>query len=255
MALSVGMVSKFSPGQRAVLRLGSSQGNQSLVCDPDYTQGKTFQMIVNGCKPLYGINNLNGTVDQPPRTPAISWEPCPGTGSFFFYPQAGNTSTWYCIPTEPGLRPGQVADGIAARTGNCKNVNNNSCSKTECMHPNNWVPGKSYDPNLPPNDPNYDPRVIKIYLIPVGSLNGSNGNDVVEVVGFAGFYVTGWRGNGANADPCGAGDGLNPEDIPIGNGAIAGRFVKLVDPPNAVPDPTHTCDPTNVIPCTVVLVR
>src|SRR5262249_40114956 len=188
--------------RRAVLRQSISQGNQSLVCDPDYTQGKTFQMIVNGCKPLYGINNLDGTVDQPPHTPGMTWEPCPSAGNFFFYPQTGNTSTWYCIPTEPGKRPGQVADGIAARTGNCKNIQNNGCSKTQCNYPNNWVPNKAYNPNAAPGDPDYDPRVIKIYLVPVGALNSSSGNDVVEVVGFAGFYVTGWSANGANSDPC-----------------------------------------------------
>lgn len=242
--LTVGMTSKFSPGQRQVLRLGSSQGNQSLVCDPAYTNGQTFLMIYKGCNPLYGINNLNGTVGNPPVTPAISWEPCPGTGSFFFYPQSGNTSTWYCMPTEPGLRASQVADGIAARTGNCTNIQSKSCSKTKCLNPNNYQPGVSYDPNNPANS-----RVVKIYLIPSGALNTSSGNDVVEVVGFAGFYITGWKGLGANADPCGG------DDIPNNNGEIAGRFVTLIDPPNAVPNPGSTCDPNSIIPCTVVLVR
>ena len=256
----VGTESSFQLGQRAVLRAGISQGNQSLVCDPDYTQGQTFQMFVNGCKPLYGINNLDGTVGGFPPTgnptvPAIPWEPCPGSGQFFFYPQAGNTSTWYCIPTEPGLRPSQVSDGITTRTGNCNKVQNNSCSQPACNFKNNWVADKSYDTTLGPGDPGYDPRVVKIYLIPVGALNQSNGNDVVEIVAFAGFYVTGWNANGANSDPCKGISGLNPEDVPKGSGGIAGRFVKIVDPPNGVSNPNSTCDQTSVIPCTVVLVR
>ncbi len=245
--LSVGIASKFTPGQRQVLRLGSSQANQSIVCDPDYTQGKTFQMLVNGCKPQYGINNLNGTVGNPPTTPAISWEPCPSSGSYFFYPQTGNTSTWYCMPTEPGLRPGQVADGIAARTGNCQNINNNSCAKTKCNYPNNWTSGISYDPDLVPGSPGYDPRVIKLFLIPSGALNGSNGNGSVEVVGFAGFYITGWKGNGSNNDPCAS------DDIPANPGEVTGRFVKVIDP--SIPVPSQACDPNSVTPCTVVLVR
>ena len=260
----VGTENGFQVGQRAVIRQGISQGNQSLVCDPDYTQGKTFQMFVDGCKPLYGINNLDGTVGgfppsgnptAPPGNPPLVWEPCPGSGSFFFYPQTGSTSTWYCIPTEPGLRPSQVSDGVAARTGNCDKIQNNSCSKTACNYKNNWQPGVSYDTTLGPGDPGYDPRVIKIYLIPVGALNQSNGNDVVEVVSFAGFYVTGWNANGANSDPCKGVSGLNPEDIPTGKGAIAGRFIKIVDPPNGVPNPNASCDPTSVVPCTTVLVR
>ena len=253
----------FVTGQRAVLRAGISQGNQSLVCDPDYTQGKTVPMFVNGCKPLYGINNLDGTVGGTPPLPPpgpnpLTWEPCPSKGTFFFYPQAGNTSSWYCIPTEPGLRPPQVADGIAIRTGNCGNPQTNACTgQPVCNNRNNWVAGKSYDPNLKPGDPGYEPRVIKIFLIPVGALNNSNGNDVVEVVGFAGFYVTGWNANGANSDPCQGLRGSNGqlEDVPTGNGGIAGRFVKIVDPPNAVPNPNSQCDPSNIIPCTTVLVR
>ena len=259
-SIVVGTASGFQPGQRAVLRAGISQGNQSLVCDPDYTNGQTFQMFVNGCKPLYGINNLDGTVGgspplQPPGPNPLTWEPCPGSGSFFFYPQSGNTSTWYCILTEPGLRPSQVADGIATRTGNCNKIQNNGCSQPACNYRNNWVAGKSYDPTLGPGAPGYDPRVVKVYLIPVGALNGSNGNGVVEIVGFAGFYVTGWNANGANSDPCKGLSGLNPEDVPTGSGGIAGRFVKIVDPPNGVTNPNTVCDPNSVIPCTVALVR
>ena len=89
--------------------------------------------------------------------------------------------------------------------------------------------------------------MIKLFLIPSGALNGSNGNGSVEVVGFAGFYITGWKGNGSNNDPC-AGD-----DIPANTGEVTGRFVKVIDP--SIPVPSQTCDPNSVIPCTVVLVR
>jgi hypothetical protein len=246
----VGLHANLKAGQFTILRQGDAQANQSLVCDPDYTQGQTYQMFRDGCKPPYSYNNT--FLDQ---QTGFWWDgtECPASGAFFQPPSSpGNyaNAPWKCIPTEPGFRPVQIGDGIAAHTGNCTNMQNNSCSQTACVNPINY-PGYPGNPTAPFNAISADDeRVIKVYILPFGALKTSTGNDTVPLLDFAAFYVTGWKGqNNQNVDPC-PGNDNNKADT----GTIVGYFINWVDP-GGVGDPTASCTLDQLRPCVSSLVR
>ena len=256
--VSVGLTTSLRVGQQRVLRLGTAQGNQTIQCDPDYTNGFDVTALALGCKPLYGRN----TVLQGWSSGGMTWEPCPTpTNTWFAYPQVAPAQIWYCTLAGPGLSPNQVADGAAITTKNCTSIQYagspplpKSCSQVQCLHPNYWSlygTGQSNDPALNPTDP----RIVTLFVVPYAALKTANANDPIEVVDFAKYYVTGWAGQGgggSNQDPCLSN---SPADESTGAGSIIGRFIAAADQNQSIPDPNGTCDPNSPRPCTVVLVR
>ena len=275
--LTVGIRNNLTFGNFTVLRAGDPQANSSLVCDPDYTNGQTFQMFRDGCKPPYSTNTLAlQNVANPPPEWTFWWdtanERCPAGNQWFStsYPHA----PWRCLKTEPGFRPGQIADGIAATTGNC-NPGNNSCNNFTCRSPNfyDWhvaqvasgaVAQDQAFSTMPNGWSPPDRRLVKVYIIPYNALRNSTGNDEIPVLDFSYFYITGWigQGNGQNDDPCTGTNSIpaTPDDGPNDNaravaGGAVGYFVRKAPEPIRPVDSTQNCVPTQLRDCYAVLAR
>jgi Putative Flp pilus-assembly TadE/G-like len=255
--LTVGLRTNLAFGNFAVIRAGDPQGNNSLVCDPDYTNGKTFQMFRDGCKPPYSANEYANNADP------FWWDTvadhCPAGNQWFdtSYPHA----PWRCLKTEPGFRPGQISDGLAAATGNCI-PGNNGCNNFMCNSPNFYQWHVDNDPDFAKMPPGWgdppDKRLIKVYIIPYNALRNSNGNDEIPVLDFSYFYVSGWIGQGNNQDPCNGTEDPNAqpnENAKAVKGGAVGYFVKPAPPPSKPVDSTQNCAPSQLRPCYAVLVR
>jgi hypothetical protein len=237
---TVGLRSSLRARQRRVLRASDAQGNQSLDCEPSGGQGHDFQMFYKGCQPSYGRNTF---------TQGIWWDVptqrCPGQNTIFSQPNSAD-QFWQCVPAAPGFSPGVIADGIAARTGNCtdsnlNDPNKNSCANTACIHPNQyvqWLAGTSTDKS----------RIVDVFVVPYGAFKGVNAGDGVPISDFAKFYVTGWGGNGASGDPCSGDDPAQP-------GEIVGYFVEFVGANTNPVDLDATCVLGQLTPCRALLVR
>jgi putative Flp pilus-assembly TadE/G-like protein len=175
--------------------VGGSQ-NQAVDCE----DGKNLrQELATGCAWHYAINK--GT-------------PCPDYNDF------NAAGTWDCVRTQTGGQQGQVYQGMLERTQGGSN---------SCVNPNNWVDVDGDGKVTVPEDiPLGDPRIVPVFVTPFGSFNGS-GNNVVPVVNFATFYVTGFshQGGSGQGDPC---PGADP--VP-GGGYIMGHFIKYVDSINS----------------------
>jgi hypothetical protein len=173
------------------LRVTGGSQNQSLDCDPNYSN--LSDEIAYGCRPGYTRNK--GTL-------------CPGNTSDLW----GLDQPWDCVALQTGTAVNQVPEGMNLRVLGAR-------QPTSCTSPNNW---DDY-PNLDPSDP----RIVQVFLTPYGSFNGS-GSENVPVTNFATFYVTGWTAQGSGfANPC-QGNGDDP--VP-GNdaGYIVGHFIKYID--------------------------
>jgi hypothetical protein len=238
---TIGLRSALSAGQYRVLRAAGPQGNQSVDCDPTGGQGHDFQMFQNGCQPYYGFNHFG-----PPDDP-VWWtanDDCPSKTTIFGLPNGPSAAeAWKCVPAAPGFSASVIADGIAARTGNCVRMQDNSCSSTRCNYPSRY-------PDTP--DPNWaadpgDPRVVNLFVVPYGAFKGVQAQDGLPITKFPRFYVTGWGGNGSNDDPC-------LDDDPAEPGEIVGYFITFGEPGGPV-DPMSSCIPGDLTPCRAVLVR
>jgi hypothetical protein len=159
------------------LRVTGSQ-NQAVDCDPDLSNLR--QEIASGCSPEYAANA--GTA-------------CPGTHPALW----ASPRPWDCVAIQTGGAVGQVEHGLRDRILG---------GSSTCTAPNNW--------SLFPNIPAEDPRIVPVFLTPFGTFSGS-GNEVVPVIGFATFYVTGWF-----SSPCGGDDPVRDR------GYIVGHFIKYV---------------------------
>ncbi len=242
---TIGLRSAIVVGQHRILRQGGPQANQSLDCEPGGGQGHDFQMFLNGCNPWYGPNSF---------TDGLWWNTatreCPRQNVIFNQPNSA-ADWWQCVPAAPGFSASVIADGIAAATGNCTDIQNNSCRRTACVHPNfyqAWKAGTSTD----------EARIIKLFIVPYGAFKGVNAQDGLPISTFAAFYVTGWGANGnANADPCTTDpDGAGPgeADEVVNAGEIVGYFIKFVDYGGPI-DPLATCTLADLRQCRAVLVR
>ena len=238
---TVGLRSALTAGQYRVLRAAGPQGNQSVDCEPTGGQGHDFDMFMTGCDPYYGFNRFG-----PPDLP-IWWsaqDACPRQNEIFAQPNGpSDREAWKCVPAAPGFSPGVIADGIAARTGNCTGIQSNTCNRTACLNPSNYP--DTPDPNWVP--PLGDPRVVSLFVVPYGAFKGVNAADGLPITKFPKFYVTGWGGNGANRSPC-------PDDDPAEPGEIVGYFIAFGQPGGPV-DETLKCIPGDLTPCRAVLVR
>jgi hypothetical protein len=173
--------------------VGGSQ-NQAVDCE----EGKNLAAeLATGCAPPYTLNK--GT-------------PCPSYNNFLSTPQP-----WNCVRTQTGGQNGQVYQGMLDRTQGGSNT---------CVNPINWADVNGDGKVTVPEDiPDSDPRIVPVFVTPFGSFSGS-GNNVVPVVNFATFYVTGFSrpGGSGQGDPCPGAD-----SVPSGGGYIIGHFIKYVD--------------------------
>jgi hypothetical protein len=168
------------------------------------------------CDPA--IPNLADEIEQG-CGPAYKINPglaCPAYNELWSLPEP-----WECVKTQTGGAVGQVEHGLKGRILGGSN---------SCTAPINW--------------PNYsvgDPRIVPLIITPFGTFAGS-GNDIVPVIDFAAFYVTGW-----NSDPC-------PGAHPVPKGYIAGHFIKYAEP-NPRGAGEAVCNRDALTPCVPVLTR
>ncbi len=245
---TVGLNSSLYIGQKRVLRVSGPQSNQSVDCEPATGgQGHDFQMFLNGCQPWYGINDFSG----PPWWFPAS-QTCPDKNGILAQPNSEN-SPWECVIKAPGFSPPVVAGGISAAIGNCSNINNNSCQQHTCTNPNYYNPLNPGQWALQGGTPSQ--RVVKLFIVPYGAYKNTGPQDGLPILNFAAFYVTGWQGQPADANPCTAdppGPAI-PDEIPA-VGEIVGYFVNWTEPGGPY-DPNSTCVIGQLTPCTAVLVR
>jgi hypothetical protein len=181
--------------------------NGSIDCDPNVSNLRGE--IGAGCGPDYRVNDTLS---------------CPAYNQLWSTPQP-----WECVKTQTGGSVGQVSQGLQDRILGGSN---------SCTAPIHWP----YDETQYPDDP----RVIPLIVTPFGTFSGS-GNDIVPVLDFGAFYVTGWNG-----DPC-------PGATSVAKGYVAGHFVKFI--PRSSPGEGETkclapnIDPTQITPCVAVLTR
>jgi hypothetical protein len=286
---TIGIRSVLKTGVYTTLRLDDPQANQTLRCDPNFSQGQEFSAFRCGCQPWYGENNFDGDVLGPPNNTASWWnsgtKTCPGSGQWFSYGNQGagfgvnsSNNPWRCVLTAPGMSVGQIGDDIAVATDNCDNINNNSCQNFDCNYDGNYD-GKPSDPtgwlqdggiggNSPPNPLERGsayPRIVNLFIVPYQASKGLTGaGDEIPVLGFASFYVMDWGGaNNNQSDPCPdlTYDHDNNPATPqltmprAPKGAITGVFVEKVEYEPGPVDPTATCVEDQLTPCRVTLVR
>ena len=263
---TLGLRIALATGDFTVLRQSGSQATQLLDCEPPGGGGisQIRQEFAKGCITWYGKN---------PFTQGNWWDvstqTCPGSTTFFKTPNPPGTDPYTnsasnpfrCVPTVPGSVGNPVSDGIKIRTGNCVgnvNLSSYTCQgNPPCSNPN------TYDPLTKTFAPGDKQRVVNLFIVPYQALKGiggSNSTQVLPILGFAAFYVTGWKGPGSSADTCttdpdGPTGPARPDQIPANNGEINGYFIEDVQPNTGPVDPNVTCVIGQLTPCRAVLVR
>jgi len=181
--------------------------SQSLDCDPAFPNIK--DEVANGCGPSYTTYPLRS-----------GSSPCP-TQSVLWNTQNTPQNPWDCVAVQTGN--GDVEGGLQQRIG----TNPATCA-------NNW-------PNFPANDK----RQVPLFLVPFSAFNQSGSNVTYPVIGFAAFYITGYKG-----DPC-----PNATTSGIQQGTIPGHFIVYLPPTSGVVPSQRPCDPLGLTPCIPVLVK
>lgn len=225
-----GALELSEPGDppRSLRVAGSGSQNQTLDCDP---AAGFVDEIAYGCKPPYQINE--GTPCSSPTSP-LSCVPVQ-TGTTANKPAQGFNTRFLCAP--PG------------NPGNCKGTTGAWDGK-----PDTCPAAGEYGHNNWPNYPVGDPRVVSVFLVPFGTFE-AQGTQLVPILDFAAFYVTGWASNGNGwANPCiGNGDQFHP-GTDADQGVVSGHFVKRVNP-NPGGSGVNTCDLNDIGECVAVLVK
>jgi hypothetical protein len=230
---TVGLRSERAPGQLAGLRTqfaGPALSRRGLVCDPDYAGGQTETMIVEGCKPPYSANAFAS---------GFWWDgmACPSPATWFSTPY-GNTP-WRCLRTEAQSDSSaqQLADGIAARTGN---------GSGQCDVPNAYA---QYFVDKTAEIAMNDRRLMPVFVVPFGSFKGPADN-AVPILEIAYFYVTDWGAPHNNGDPCA--DRSQTREPPVGR--VDGYLVSVIVPNTGPTEPAPlVCDQPRLRPCRAVL--
>jgi hypothetical protein len=217
-------------------------------------------MFADGCKPWYAPNGFDDSVWWKPPCPKKN----PSTG-FEGVPANNEGAPWRCVVKAPGFSPPVIADGIAAAIGNCvPNKSESKCSPStsKCNNPNFYDKNNPGEWALHGGEPS--PRVVYIFIVPYGAYKNTGSQETIPILTFAAFYVTGWEGNGGNANPCvpdpdGSGPALADEDPTADpkdkdKGDIVGYFVDYTLP-DAPGDPNAVCELGLLLPCVPVLVR
>lgn len=202
---------------------GNASQNQSINCDPAPSSNLETE-LANGCSPLY-------------KTQTALTCPYANKAALFASPQP-----WTCAAIKTGASIGQVQHGLSERIFN--GDQNPPNTTAECnTSPINWIKGVGFDENAHRDDK----RVLGLFVTPLGSFTGT-GSDVVPVLDFGYFYVTGYSG-----DPC-EGNDPNQDPVPNNRGSyVRGHFIKFFPIDGHTTD--DNCDLTTITPCTGVLTR
>jgi hypothetical protein len=201
---------------------GSASQNQTINCDPNLNNLQSE--IEQGCSPTY-------------KTQTALTCPFANKTTLWASPQP-----WTCAAIETGASVGQVSHGFSQRIFGTQNPQNNAATCNQ--GPVNWIRNVGFNELAHPTDK----RVVGLFVTPLGSFSGT-GSDVVPVIDFGFFYVTGYNG-----DPC---EGIDPNQDPVPNNRgsyVRGHFIKFF------PIDTHhtsgdDCDLTTITPCVGVLTR
>ena len=108
----------------------------------------------------------------------------------------------------------------------------------------NRILGGANTCTAPINWPNWsvgDTRIVPLIITPFGSFGGS-GNDIVPVIDFGAFYVTGWNG-----DPCPGAHPIRRAISPATSSSTRRRIHMAPAQP--------VCDPDALTPCVAVLTQ
>ena len=179
--------------------------SQSLDCDPGYANIKLE--VANGCRPSYTLYpNRSGSSPCPTQT--VLWN-------------SPNPPPWDCVAVQTGN--GDVEGGLKDRIG----INSATCA-------NSW-----------PSYPAQDKRQVPLFLVPFSAFNASGSNATYPVIGFAAFYITGYKG-----DPC-----PNATTSGIQQGTIPGYFITYLPPTKGATPSNIPCDPLGLTPCIPTLVK
>jgi hypothetical protein len=281
-----GAVARDQDEPPIAFNLGST-GSQRAFLDCDPGAGTNLsQEIQDGCTPKWQEHPFTY---GPPYCPSDN-NPAALLGPHGAPWDASNN--WpppQCVVTQTGAG-NQVMQGFNQRLFG---VNNNPSCPSETS---NFVAGRNYwhdannsfdnftfaqDSPAPPRGNRLkileDPRYVTLFFTPYDSFT-SNGNETFPIVGFGGFYVTGygrttggggaWQG-GAPEDPCVGGNNGNPFDgLPFGVGNepppdlnlgrnqtwVWGHFLTPVFLTNNATPSGNLCNPTRGRPCVAVLV-
>jgi hypothetical protein len=200
--------------------------NQALDCDPWADDGgagggiRGFEdEIARGCRPSYAKNE--GTTC--PASPQDLWGTSTST--------ADQGPAWRCVAVETGDRVSQLGTGFNLRILGSKNP-----STCPADRQNQW-PQKTIG----------DPRIIHLFLTQFGAFAGS-GQNTVAVTGFATFYVTGWKGQPGDKNPCQDQTLPKPDDLVTESGTVLGHFIKYTGPIEGTPS-SELCDFSGPTPC------
>jgi hypothetical protein len=197
------------------LRVVGGSQNQSLDCDPDYSN--LYEELAYGCRPRYIPNT--GVA-------------CPANASQLW----NSAQPWNCVAIQTGSATNQVPKGLNLRILG-------DTQPSTCTSPNNW----SMFPSIPPGDP----RVLDVFVTPFGSFSGS-GSEVVPVTKLGTFYITGWTSSGQGfRNPC---EGNGDDPVPNGDaGNIVGHFIKYIYGSNNGGGGGEVCDFNAFGSCIAVL--
>jgi hypothetical protein len=203
-----------------ILRLGSTTGSrtQALVCD--HAPVVLEDAVRDGCKTHYSVNT-RGEVCTGGNPPGPTW----------------NVSN--LPPALPPPQPNPAPDCIQWKTGQVTSMAKGLHDRFEAPFassggcpPNLW---KSYRTSNPPElPPPTDPRWVSLVVADATKFVGQ-GNGVIPIRVFAGFYVTGWFVSGGGQGTQGCGPGVN-DPHPLGynpssqkaSGDVWGYFVTNV---------------------------
>ena len=237
-----GNLALAQPGDDPIaLRVFGGSQNQSLDCDPYVNQdlGKKPDLadeIALGCSPGY----VKNTGQQCPSQQDL-WNP-------LVTPQP-----WNCVAIQTGTQANKPAEGMNRRVYGDPSPGNNAPCPTVGSNRYDQFPAPDGDGVA--DYPGDDKRIVPLFLVPFGTFDGS-GNEVVPVIGFASFYVTGWTSNGNGfRNPC-KDDGdefeFGTEDD---SGAISGHFIIRVESSETGTPGETNCDTTIIGGCVAVMTK
>jgi hypothetical protein len=200
---------------------GNASQTQSINCDPALSNLQSE--IESGCSPTYKTQT------------ALT---CPYANKTALW---GSPQPWTCVAIQTGAQVGQITHGLNQRIYGSQNPPASACN-TAGLGGVNWP----YDQTT--GDFASDKRVLPLFVTPLGTFQG-NGSDIVPVLDFGYFYVTGYKG-----DPC---EGVDTDQTPVPSNRgsyVRGHFIKFFPI-----DDRHTsddnCDLTTITPCVGVLTR